>query len=181
MFAVVGAMVALGVLTPSHARSEGRSTFIVDDAGRVRIEIEIGLPDVPELCNADLLVSEARRAEMESKLASCLEQNFSSWLRIHGDDKSCKLAYDHDELKRTADSGTLIIYGVADCGAVMRVLVIDWGLFAASALDHGRRQRVLQRIVVVDGQRGLLRRPSLAHLVRALAGDVARGHRRPSG
>ena len=138
--AVVVVGLALASLAPAHARSEGRSSFVVSDSGRVSIEIDIALPDVPELCNADLLVSEPRRAEMESKLSTCLERDFSTWLRLRAvradGDRACHVAFERYELVRTADSGTLAIHGVADCGDDLRTLVIDWGLFASTSLDH---------------------------------------------
>ncbi len=122
-----------------HMRSEGRSSFSIDDTGLVEIEIEIGFLDVPELCNADLLVEPARADEMRRRLAACLTRDMPQVLRVRGDERACPVVFLRTEDKPApgdARGGTLRIFARADCGALPRALIVDWGLFRGSSLDH---------------------------------------------
>ncbi|OGQ09739.1 MAG: hypothetical protein A2138_11055 [Deltaproteobacteria bacterium RBG_16_71_12] len=121
---------ALTLLAPSHSRSEGKSRFVLDEDGRVAVTIELGEPDLPELCNADLTVAE--RAREEQKLTRCLETGLPRWLRITADERACPIAY----RRFSEEARTITIDAQAVCAAPPRRLVIDWGLFAGSALDH---------------------------------------------
>lgn len=121
---------ALALLAPTHSRSEGKSRFVLDEGGRVAVAIQLGEPDLPELCNADLTVAE--RAREEQKLTGCLETGVPRWLRLSADGRSCPVAYQ----RWSEQARTLTIDAVAMCHAAPRRLTIDWGLFAGSALDH---------------------------------------------
>ncbi len=122
--------VALALAAPAHSRSEGKSTFALAADGRVAITITLGTVDLPELCNADFTVAE--RAREEEKLTRCLEQGLGRWLRLAGDERACPVAF----LRWRERERTVTIEAQAVCAAPPRALVIDWGLFAGSALDH---------------------------------------------
>lgn len=122
--------VALALATPAHSRSEGKSTFRLAEDGRVAIAITLGTVDLPELCNADLTVAD--RAGEEAKLTRCLEQGLARWLRLTGDGRACPVAY----ARWRERERTVVIEAHGVCAALPRELVIDWGLFAGSALDH---------------------------------------------
>lgn len=123
-------LLALALLAPVHSRSEGKSNFRLEADGRVAVNIQLGEADLPELCNADLTVAE--RAREEEKLSRCLEGGLGRWLRLTADGQSCPLAY-----QRWSESArTITIEAQGVCPRLPRALVIDWGLFAGSALDH---------------------------------------------
>ncbi|MCC7072764.1 MAG: hypothetical protein IT383_15665 [Deltaproteobacteria bacterium] len=122
--------VALALAAPAHSRSEGKSSFALRSDGRVAITITLGTVDLPELCNADFSVAE--RAREEEKLTRCLEQGLPHWLRLSADERGCPVAFSRwRERERT-----VVIEAQALCAELPRTLVIDWGLFTGSALDH---------------------------------------------
>jgi hypothetical protein len=113
-----------------HNRSEGRSTFALDETGRVAITVQLSNLDLPELCNADFSVRD--REGEERKLDECLFKNFTRWIRVHGDNSACVVALGGWK----ENAGTVVIDAKATCPAMPNTLVIDWGLFAGSPLDH---------------------------------------------
>ena len=138
-------VLAFSTSAAAHQRSEGRSAFVVDESGRVDVRIEIGWLDVPELCDADLLVEPARKSEMEARLAACLARDVPALVRLKADGAPCRVAYDRFDAKPApTGGGTLDIRATADCGQLPHVLVVDWGLFAGSALDHVSVTRIEQ-------------------------------------
>lgn len=122
--------VALTLLAPAHSRSEGKSSFSLDETGRVAISIQLSDADLPELCNVDFTVPDRTRAEAE--LSRCLEQGLAGWLRLNGDGHPCPVAY----LRWKPRERTITVEAEARCAALPRQLVLDWGLFAGGALDH---------------------------------------------
>lgn len=123
-------VLALVLAAPAHNSSEGKSIFTLEPDGRVAISIQVGELDVPELCNADLSVAD--RAREEQKLTACLEQGVPRWLRLSGDGRTCPVAF----LRWARRERTVTVDATAVCAALPRQLIIDWGLFVASALDH---------------------------------------------
>jgi hypothetical protein len=127
MIFLVAALLAL----PGHSRSEGRSSFAVDEEGRVSVQITVADADLPELCNADFSVRDRRELE-EQKLGACLARDLPLLVRVKGDGKACKLAYD----RFTENKGVVVIEASGTCPSLPHELVIDWGLFQGGALDH---------------------------------------------
>lgn len=123
-------LLALTLLTPAHSRSEGKSTFHLDESGRVTIAVTLADADLPELCNVDLSVAE--RAREEAELSRCLEEGLARWLRLSGDSRPCPIAF----RRWSGRERTVLIEADALCAALPRTLVIDWGLFAGAPLDH---------------------------------------------
>ena len=141
MHAVAALVVVVATSIGAHNRSEGRSSFVIQEAGRVDVLIELNGLDVPDICNADLLVEEARKPMMRERFAACLTTTLPQLLRLKADDKPCRVAYDRfDEIPAPPNADTVRIFAGADCGGAAHELpskiVVDWGLFAGNALDH---------------------------------------------
>ena len=129
------ALLALGAIlhaasARAHSRSEGKSSFKLEESGRVAITVQLAEADLPELCNADFSVAE--RAREEEKLSRCLEQGFARWLRVAADDRPCPVAYQRWSTRER----TVLLEAEALCPALPAELVVDWGLFAGAPLDH---------------------------------------------
>jgi hypothetical protein len=135
---------ALALVVAGHTSSEGRSSFTLDESGRVKIRIEIGFPDVPELCATVNLFDGRARPLMDQKLEACLERTIPLEVKLRGDERPCPVVVDRHEIVDAPPSGTLAIEASADCQQLPRVLVIDWGLFTGSPLDHVSVARVAQ-------------------------------------
>lgn len=124
------ALLAAALLVPGHSRSEGRSRFTLDEEGQVAIEITLGDVDLAELCDADL--AGGNRALAEKKLLRCLERDIPVLVRLRGDEMPCPAVFDSFE-----EQGRVVLLRAhARCAALPRSLVVDWGLFASSPLDH---------------------------------------------
>jgi hypothetical protein len=117
-------LVAWALLVPGHNRSEGRSRFRLEPSGDVDVEIRLGVGDVPDLCPTE-------------PLAPCLRRSLPLLLKLRADGRPCEVGFVDDT---TAD-GVVVLHAHARCAAtgtepLPRELVVDWGLFAASDLDH---------------------------------------------
>jgi hypothetical protein len=133
---VVAAALALG----GHNASQGTSRFTVADdlvAGETRVDIEVELleTDLPELCNVDFGVVDAqKRRAMEERLDVCVSNGLPRWLRLHSDDRACRVSAGRS---RRGDGLELWLLAEAFCPALPgHSLVVDWGMFGASSLDH---------------------------------------------
>jgi hypothetical protein len=116
-------------LLAMHAASQGRSSFSLDESGRVAVVVEIGYADVPELCASGLAD--------DVQLSSCLERVVPQSIKLRADQHACPLRFDRFEKRDVAGgNGTLAMFASADCGALPDELVVDWGLFFGSNLDH---------------------------------------------
>lgn len=136
---VAAAALALTLLVgPTHARSEGRSVFSLDEQGRVSITITLGQVDLPELCDADFSLKE--RAREEQKLTRCLARDLPLLVRVKADGKPCKLVSEGFQ----SEPPRVHIAARADCGAYPESWSVDWGLFVASPLDHVNVARLEQ-------------------------------------
>lgn len=137
-----GALLAALLVVPGHSRSEGRSSFIVDEQGGVAVEITLGEIDLPELCDVNFLDDPAGRQRdvEERKLDRCLARDIPLLVRLKADGKPCRMSYDGF----SANSGVVVIAASARCPLLPEELVIDWGLFSGSALDHVSVARVEQ-------------------------------------
>lgn len=132
------ARAALGVLgvlllsasVEAHSRSEGKSSFKLQESGRVAIAVQLAETDLPELCNVDFSVAD--RPREEEKLSRCLEQGFARWLRVGADGHPCPVAYQRWSEKER----TVVLDAEALCPTLPAELVVDWGLFAGAPLDH---------------------------------------------
>ena len=130
MHALVLALV-LAPLAPQHARSEGRARFDLDDTGRLDMEITLSELDMPELCNIDLS-NRALRAERLRELDVCLTRDIPRLVRVQVDEGSCPLLVH----RVAAEKNTVTAVAVASCPSFPSRLIVHWGLFAATPLDH---------------------------------------------
>jgi hypothetical protein len=130
----------LALLVAVHTSSQGRSSFTLDDDGRVAVVVEVSYADVAELCSAPGVLDD------DARLSSCLERTLPQSIKLHALDArehACPLQFDRFEKRDVpgvdasgAKNGTLAMFASADCGAMPDELVVDWGLFFGSTLDH---------------------------------------------
>lgn len=125
--ALLAVLLALG---PAHSRSEGKSVFTLTKDGRVAVQIVLAKVDIPDLCDADLSLRDI--AAEERKLTRCLARDIPLLLRLRGESSPCAVRYDRFDV----NAGRVVISAHAECGQLPRTLTVDWGLFAASPLDH---------------------------------------------
>lgn len=120
---------------PMHSRSEGRAKLKLDDTGRLDAKITLSTLDMPELCDIDLSVSDARvREERIGILDTCIRRELPDLLRVHIDNGvACTVIVSTSGIVKSA----VAIDVVASCPAFPdKKLTIDWGLFAGQPLDH---------------------------------------------
>lgn len=191
MSATASALVFTALALASHSRSEGRSTFLVDEHGRVSIEIILSEADMPDLCDINLAVADpALREERERLLAACLERDLPTLLRVrerddrnpNAPDAPCPVVMERSEAK----NAVVNITAHAACPTFPRQLVVDWGLFASTALDHVNIAKIEQPFadpklvmlsrraskLVVDVERPLWLRYGLAAAAVAAVGVI---------
>jgi hypothetical protein len=179
---------ALFALLAVHNRSEGTSRFQVGEDGRVDVSVTLTVPDVPELCDADLaIVDPTRHAVAEEKFTACVEQGLPRWLRLRVDDDGCDVLAGS---WRRAEGYAVVLSTQALCPRPRgRALTIDWGLFHDSPLEHvstttivlpdgSERRTLLSRRhnrVVVDVPGPLWRRalPAVVVVIVAALGVVS--------
>jgi hypothetical protein len=136
-------MLLVALLLVSHAGSQGKSRFDIDDSGEVRVTVELSALDLPELCNVELSVSPARRAEQEDRLDACIERGFPFWLRLSADATACPLKADGwRELEPPTVPAVVALSATARCPAGAQRVVIDWGFFSGTPLDHTNVARI---------------------------------------
>lgn len=128
-------MLALAPLVAMHDRSEGRARFDLDGTGRLDIAITLSELDMPELCDLDL-ANGALREERLRALDACLGRNVPLLLRVRDDGgaspEPCPVLVENVD----ASNGTVAVSAVALCPRFPERLVLDWGLFASTPLDH---------------------------------------------
>jgi hypothetical protein len=132
---MVTAHLALLLVVAAHSRSEGTSRFVVDADGRVDVAVTLTVPDVPELCDADLaIVDPARHAAAEQRFTTCVEQGLPRWLRLRVDDAACDVLAGS---WRRGEGHAVVLSTQAVCLPPSgHALTIDWGLFHDSPLEH---------------------------------------------
>ena len=133
-------MLALAVLltaaplAAAHNGSQGTSQLVVDAAGGIDVTIELSAPDLVDLCGVELGRTDAR------VVTQALARGMPAWLVLATDDgRRCPLRE-----TSFSEGPPLVVrlHAHAQCtdarGApqLPRVLVIDWGLFAGTRLDH---------------------------------------------
>jgi hypothetical protein len=119
----------------AHSNSQGKSSFALDEDGVVRIEIQLGAPDLPELCNVDLSVKD--RVTQEANLDVCLRNGLRYWLRVSLDERACPIDYlAWREVEPRSLPPVIAIAANASCARGGAQMTIDWGLFSSTVLDH---------------------------------------------
>jgi hypothetical protein len=132
---MVGALV-LCASTPAaaHSRSQGASRFVFHDDGRVDVVVELSDLDVPELCDVDFGTKDpVRRALADERLTACAARGFARWIHLSADGSACEVGFSRWERLAGRD---LALLGDARCARDADVVVVDWGLFAGTPLDH---------------------------------------------
>ena len=115
----------------AHNRSQGTSEYMVHKDGVVDVRVGLSDHDLPELCNVNFFARD--RIQEEKKLTHCVTQQGSHLLRLRGDQGPCAFAFSRFEQPTPHD---IVLVGAAHCPTPLRMLVIDFGLFAGTSLDH---------------------------------------------
>jgi hypothetical protein len=168
---MIGAVLVVVLAFSSHSRSEGTSRIVVGDNGHVDLRITMGTVDAPELCDTSLvLVDEARRALAEEKFSTCVEQGLARWLRLYSDDDACTIG---PGSWRRQGNAAVELSAQAFCPPhAGHSLVVHWGLFQQSTLDHVSGMTV----VLPDGSE---RRALLSRRQNRLVVDIPHRWSRP--
>lgn len=117
----------------THNNSEGTSRFVIEEQGRIDVQIQLLELDLPELCDVDFAGPEGR-AVYDEQVTQCVQRGLPSWLRVHVETAACTIG---DVGWHHGEGLQILLTGVAKCERpVGRKLTIDWGLFAGTELEH---------------------------------------------
>ena len=135
MWATVVVVALLHSGLGAHNASQGKSAFVVHDNGKIDVHVELLEIDLPELCDVEInLADPVRREAALQKLEACVARDFPTWLRLRIDDAPCRIIdgrFTHGPgLRIDLDADAL-------CDEPRgHTLMLDWGLFQSSSLDH---------------------------------------------